>query len=46
MSSAMATNNNRNVTIQSRIVIPRVLNENRSLFLNLSQHGPQIASDF
>ena len=27
-------------------VIPQVLDENRLLFLNLSQHGLQIASDF
>ena len=45
MSSAMVTNNNRNVKIQSRIVIPQVLDENRYLFLILSQHGRQIASD-
>ena len=31
--------------IQCRIVIPQVLDENRILFLNLSQHGLQIASD-
>ena len=39
----MVTNNNRNV--ECRIVIPQVLDENRGLFLNLSQHGLQIASD-
>ena len=27
------------------MVIPRVLDENQSLFSNLSQHGLQIASD-
>ena len=31
--------------IQCRIVIPQVLDENRLLFLNLSQRGLQIASD-
>ena len=31
--------------IQCRIVITQVLDENRSLFLILSQHGLQIASD-
>ena len=31
---------------QCRIVIPHVLDENRLLFLDLSQHGLQIASDF
>ena len=31
--------------IQCRMVIPRVLDENRSLFMNLSQHGLQIESD-
>ena len=31
--------------IQYRIVIPQVLDENQSLFLNLSQYGLQIASD-
>ena len=31
--------------IQCRMVISWVLDENRSLFLNLSQHGLQIASD-
>ena len=46
MSSAMVTNNNRNVKnpMYVRMVIPRVLNENRSLFLNLNQHELQ-ASD-
>ena len=45
MSSVMDTNNNRNVKIQGRIVITQVLDENRCLFLILSQHGLQIASD-
>ena len=31
--------------IQFIMIIPWVLNENRSLFLNLSQHGLQIARD-
>ena len=31
--------------IQSRMIIPHVLEENRWIFLNLSQHGQQIASD-
>ena len=31
--------------ISRKIVIPQVLNENRCLFLNLSQHGLEIASD-
>ena len=42
----MVTNNNRETSkIQYRMVIPRVLDKNRSLFLNLSPHGLQIASD-
>ena len=45
MSSAMDTNNNRNVENQCRIVITQVLDENRCLFLILSQHGLQITSD-
>ena len=36
MSSAMVTNNNRNVKIPSRMVIPQVLDENQSLFLYLT----------
>ena len=43
ISSAMVTNNNRNIKIQCRMVIPWVLDG--CLFLNLSQHGLQIASD-
>ena len=31
--------------IQRRMIIPWLLNENRLLFLNLCQHGPQIGSD-
>ena len=31
--------------ILCRIVIPQVLDENRLLFFNLSQHGLQIACD-
>ena len=31
--------------IQCRMIIPQVLDKNQSLFLNLSQHGLQIASD-
>ena len=45
MSSAIVTNNNRTSRIQYKMVIPRVLDEKRSLFLNLSQDGLQIASD-
>ena len=45
MSSAMVTNKNRNEKILCRMVIPQVLDENQSLFLILSQHGLQIASD-
>ena len=46
MSSAMVTNNKEMSKIQCRLVISRVLDENRSLFLNLSQRGLQIAGDF
>ena len=45
MFSAMVSNKNRGVKNQCRIVIPQVLDENQSLFLNLRQYGLQIASD-
>ena len=41
MTSLMVTNNNRNVKCR----IPQVLDENRLLILNLTQHGLQIASN-
>ena len=31
--------------IKCRMVIPQVIDENRSLFFNLNQHGLQIACD-
>ena len=46
MSLEMVTNNKRNIKkIPCRMIIPQVLDENRLLFLDLSKHGQQIASD-
>ena len=47
MSSAMVTNHNQNVKnpMQNGYFSTIIVDENLSLFLNLSQHGLQIASD-
>ena len=43
--SSMVTNNNQNVKNPMKNGFPQILDENRSLFLNSSQHGLQIVSD-